>query len=106
MAAAMSGITLALLGVDYYSLLGGMVGALLAVSHSERMDRGKAIAYVLLSTFVGAVLGSSAVEAAEAKSRTMLVFSCIIGGAGAQAFVSAMIRMVTAKIDQMGGGKP
>lgn len=102
MAAAVSGITLALLGVDYYSLLYGMIGALLAVSHSERMARGKAIAFVGLSTVIGAVLGSAAVEMAGATSRTMLIFGCVIGGAGAQGFVAALIRLGTAKIDQWG----
>jgi surface polysaccharide O-acyltransferase-like enzyme len=102
-AAAASGITLALLGVDYYSLLYGMVGALLAMSQAAAMPRTRAIIYVILSTLVGAVFGNAALAVLGKDSRSLLSLMSIVGGAGAWLLVSALIRAAVTRIDKLGG---
>lgn len=101
-AAAASGVTLALLGVDYHSLLYGFVGALLAISNSERMTRARAVVYAVLSTLTGAVIGNAAVAFFETTNRSMLIFGCLIGGAGAQGFVYRFIKRANTLIDTYG----
>lgn len=91
-AAAVSTVTLAVLGVDYYSLLYGLVGALLALSQAGAMGRGRAIVYVSLSTLVGAVIGNFVVAYLDSKSRHILIFGCLIGGILAQVIVAAVLK--------------
>lgn len=92
LAAALSTATLALLGVDYYSLLWALIGALMALSRSEQMGRGKAILFVLLATLAGAVLGTFAVTQFELRARIALIGLSWVGGLVAQAFASAIFR--------------
>lgn len=98
MAAAASGVTLALLGVDYHSLLYGLIGALIAVGQTEHTSRWRAVVSVILSTIAGAVIGSVFVEIAGIKGKSSLLLGCIVGGAGAQALVLAMVRIASSKI--------
>ena len=64
-AAAASGLTLALLGVDYHSLLYGLIGALIAVGQAQHTSRWRAVLSVVLSTVTGAVLGTVVVESRQ-----------------------------------------
>lgn len=101
-AAVASGVTLALLGVDYHSMLYGFVGALLAISNSERMPKARAVVYAILSTLTGAVIGNAAVAFFDTTNRSMLIFCCLIGGAGAQGFVYRFIKRANTFIDSYG----
>lgn len=105
LAAAVSGVTLAMLGVDYYSLLYGMVGAFLALGSTETMGRGKAVVYVVLSTIVGAALGNLAVLvlAPATQARAPLIVGCMLGGYGAQALASTLLKAALKRIDAIGG---
>lgn len=105
-AAAFSGITLALFGVDYYSLLYGLVGAMLAMHQAEAMTRLRAVVYVVLSTLVGAALGSGALALFGVSSKPLLIVCSIVGGAGAHVIVSRLLKVALTRIDSMGeGGK-
>lgn len=104
-AAAASGVTLALLGVDYYSLLWGMVGAFLALGSAGSMGRRRAIVYVVLSTIVGAAIGNAAVAFFQVSSRPLLIIGSLVGGAGAQLLVAAMLKAAIARIEKLGGGQ-
>jgi len=104
-AATASTITLALFGVDYYSLLYGFVGALFSMSQAATMGRGRAIVYVVLSTLVGAAFGAAATELVGTASRAALFLGCVVGGAGAQLLVSALLKAALARIDKLGGGQ-
>lgn len=105
LAAAMSGITIALLGVDYYSLLYGMVGAFLALGSAESMGRGRAILYVILSTLVGSAIGNASliVFPVGSQTRAVLILGCLVGGAGAQLLVAALLKAALKRIDKLGG---
>ena len=100
LAAAASGITLALLGVDYYSLLGGLLGAMLAMSKTDTTTtRLKAIWAVVLTCLVGAILGSASVALAGGHtSRAVLVAICLVCAAGAQRFISRLVDLFESKI--------
>lgn len=97
--AAVSGVTLALLGVDYYALLWALVGAMLALGQAAAMPRGRAIVYVLMSTLIGAALGQGAVAWIGSEQRALLIIASLIGGAGAQLMVGAAIRAAVRLLD-------
>lgn len=102
-AATLSTISLALFGVDYYSMLYGFVGALFALAQPESVGRLKAIVFVALSTLVGAAIGNAAVILAGTNSRGLLILGCLIGGAGAQLLVASAIKALSARIEKFGG---
>lgn len=102
LAAAVGGVTMALLGVDYHSLLYGLIGALIAVSQAQHTSRMRAVASVVLSTFTGAVLGTVVVESLDLAGKASLLLGCIVGGAGAQALVLGLVRVAGSRIERMG----
>lgn len=103
-AAALSAITLALLGVDYYALLWGLVGAMLAMGQAAPMTRGRAIVYVVLSALAGAALGHALANFIGSVSRSVLIVGSLVGGAGAQIIIAALIRAVVTRVEKTGGG--
>jgi hypothetical protein len=103
LAAAASTITLALLGVDYYSLIWGMVGALLALYQAERMGRVRSVIYITLSTLVGAACGTGAMAAISSGSRPLLIVFSLVAGFGAQVIVTSLLRAGLRRIDKLGG---
>ncbi len=104
-AAMLSGVTLAMLGVDYYSLLYGMVGAFLALGSTETAGRGKAVAYVCMSTLVGAVVGNAALAfmPESMQVRQVLILGCLVGGYGAHLIAKAVLDAVLRRINKFGG---
>jgi hypothetical protein len=101
-AAAASGVTMAMLGVDYHSLLYGLIGALIAVSQAQHTSRWRAVVSVVLSTVTGAVLGTAAAEALGLNGKAALLLGCIVGGAGAQALVLGLVRLAETRVSNMG----
>lgn len=109
-----SATLLAVFGVDYYSLLGGLFGAMLALGGSVRMSRAGAIAFVLLSTFAGAIAGSVAAAYFERPPRVAVIGLCIVGGIISQAVASGLMAaapgLVKSVLEALGkrvtGGKP
>lgn len=102
--AAASQVLLALFGVDYYAMLWAFVGSLLALSQVKKMTRSRAIVYVLLSTLVGAALGTGCVVFFEVKARAALLVTSLVGGAGSQLFVTALIQGALFRIKSTLGG--
>jgi hypothetical protein len=102
-AAGASTITLALLGVDYYSLIWGMVGALLALYQAEKMGRVRSVIFISLSTLVGAACGTGALHTLESTSRPLLIVLSMVAGFGAQVIVTALLRAGLNRIDRLGG---
>lgn len=93
MAAAASAVSLALFGVDYYSLLYALIGALMALARSDQMSRGRAVLYVLLSTFAGAVIGNVVASYWEHPTRIALIALCLVGGLIAQVVATVILRV-------------
>lgn len=98
-AAAFSAATMAFFGVDYYSLLYGLVGALLALPHAEAMGRARAVLFVVLSTLAGAALGNALATWQQNTSKGFLFFSCLAGGIVAQAGASLLLRNLQRLVD-------
>lgn len=102
-AAGASTITMALLGVDYYSLIWGMVGALLALYQAEKMGRIRSVIFISLSTLVGAACGTGALDAIKSESKPLLIVFSLVAGFGAQVIVTALLRAGINRIDKLGG---
>lgn len=102
--AAISQFLLALFGVDYYAMLWAFVGSLFALSQVKKMSRGRALAYILLSTIAGAALGTVFVDWMETQRRAYLILGSLIGGAGAQLFISALVQGALNRIKTTLGG--
>ncbi len=93
-AAAASAVTLALFGVDYYSLLYGFLGAVTALFHlKEEMGRVRAMVYVSISTLLGAAIGNAAVSYWHTDSRAWLIIGCIGGGLLAQTLAATVLKI-------------
>ena len=104
-AVALSALTMSLLGVDYYSLVWGMVGAHLALFHAqETMGRIRSVIYIALSTLVGAAVGTGTLSFFSSESRALLIVVSMVGGFGAQKIVTALLSAGLARIEKTGGG--
>lgn len=106
LAASLSGIALALLGVDYYSLLYGMVGAMFALYEAVPMGRWRAVLFVILSTVAGAALGEGLIGVLVIKSKSLIFVGCIVCGYGTQAILARLLRRGLARIDGEPAAKP
>lgn len=105
--AAFSGVTLALFGLDYYSLLWAFIGALLALRQNDKpMGRASALLYVTLTTLAGAALGNAMVAAFDLHAKAMLISACLCGSYGAQFLISKVVLSLGNRIDIFGGVKP
>lgn len=103
---AISTATLALLGVDYYALLWGLIGALFASGQSERLGRTKAIFVVGLSTLIGAAIGNGLVAFTETASpRPFIVLGSLVAGFGAQALLTTAVKALVVRIERVLGGQ-
>ncbi|MFN7725195.1 MAG: hypothetical protein ACK5QH_09010 [Rubrivivax sp.] len=98
-AASLSAITLALIGVDHLSIIWGLVGALFALYEAERMERRRALLFVVLSTLAGAALGTGALALAGTTSKGLLLVACIVCGYGTQALLARLLQRVQRQID-------
>jgi peptidoglycan/LPS O-acetylase OafA/YrhL len=92
MAALASTATMALFGVDYYSLLYALIGALFALASAEQMGRVRAVAFVLLSTLAGAVIGNAVAGYVEHPTRVQLFAMCLVGGLVAQIVATGILK--------------
>lgn len=102
--AALSATTLALIGVEYFALLWGLIGALLAMGGAASMTRFRAIVYVALSTLVGAAIGHGVLAFMDSTSRPALILGSLIGGYGAQELIKRAMDAITKRIDKTIGG--
>lgn len=100
--AVVSQALLTLFGVDYYAIVWAFVGSLVAVTQT-RMTRPRAIVYVLLSTLVGAALGSAAFAYLDARPKVLLLLCSVVGGFGWQLIMTALVQAVVARIKTIGG---
>lgn len=103
-AAAFSTTTLALFGVDYYALLWGFIGALIALSQADAMPRNKAATFVTLSTFAGAAIGGVMVWLLPASPPSVQIFTSMVGGFGSQLIVKAAMDGIARALGGLNGG--
>lgn len=101
--ATLSAFTLSLLGVDYYSLLWALIGALLALYQSEPMRKWRTMWFIALSTLVGAACGTGGYEVVASNSRPVLIVLSLVAGYGAQLIVTALLGAGVKRIEKLGG---
>ena len=103
-ALALSALSMSLLGVDYYSLIWGMVGAQVALFQNDTpMGRVRSVIYIALSTLVGAAVGTGTLSFFSSESRALLILISLVGGFGAQKIVTALLNAGLARIERIGG---
>lgn len=102
--AGVTAATLALLGVDYYALIGALGGVLFTLSSvREASSRARVLVTVAVTTFAAAVLGQGMAHVAGMESRPMLSVLSLICGAGGQVVVQAAVAALVARIQKLGG---
>lgn len=101
--AAISQAFLTLFGVDYYAMVWAFVGSCLALTQVPKMTRSRAIVYVVLSTLIGAALGSAAVAFLGSTQRVHLLVCSLVAGAGSQLIVAALLQVALNRIKSFGG---
>lgn len=89
--ALISAFSVALFGVDYYSLLYAFIGSLLMLSNSQPTSRWVAVGYVVLSAIAGAALGSALVASMGLGLKVYLIVACLVAGGGAHRIVAALL---------------
>jgi hypothetical protein len=105
-AAWISAATLALLGVDYYALLGAFGGVLFTVAHQPSVKGLRLVVAVTIATFTSAVFGQGVAELASLKARAAIMIFSLVTGAGCQFIVRAAIDAAVARINALGGKRP
>lgn len=88
---------ISLLGLNYYALVWAFIGALVALTQSNRMERVRAVIYVLLSTFIGALLGTAAGEWLAISKVSLVAVLSLLGGVGWQSMIASMLKIAEAR---------
>lgn len=96
-----SGMLLALLGVDYYSLLWAVVGSVGALLYSAPTSRSRAAFSVFISTLMGAALGTAVAEHVGG-SRSVLIVMSIVCATGPQLLINALLSRIVKTINRDG----
>lgn len=112
--ATVSALTIALIGVDYFSLLWSFAGALYAHINRDtvpastlRRSRVYAVLYVVLSTLAGAALGTWLAGLSDQPGQPLRIVCCLVAGGGAQVLLSRLQAGLAAAADRfLPGGKP
>lgn len=96
---SLSATLLALLGVDYYSLLWAIVGSVGALLYSAPTSKGRAVFSVCLSALMGAALGTAVAENL-AGSRSVLIVASIVCSTGPQLLINALLSRLVSAINK------
>lgn len=89
---------MSLVGLNYYALVWAFVGALIALTQAERMARWKALGHVMLSMFVGALLGTSAGDFMNISQRSAVAVMSLLGGVGWQGMIAILLKISEGKL--------
>lgn len=95
---AVSGAITALFGLNYYAMVWAFVGALVALTRSEKMTRMRAVFYVIFSTFIGALLGTAAADYTEIQNRSAIAVMALLGGTGWQGMIAILLKVMEGRI--------
>jgi hypothetical protein len=93
-----SAALVALFGLNYYAMVWAFVGALVALTRSDKTTRTRAIFYVLFSTFIGALLGTAAAEFFGISMRSVIAIMSLLGGVGWQGMIALLLKLAEARI--------
>ena len=96
-----SGVTMELLGFDYYALVGAGIGTGILVFLAPQTDltKRKTIFLAVLSMLFGAIAGTTMVAFLGAATRPSLMLSCLVLAFGMQKILSALVSQAVKKIE-------
>lgn len=101
--AGISTYTMALFGIDYYSLVYALLGAMLLLSSHKKTTKLRAVGFVLLSAVTGAAMGTALIEYVGTTSKSALFVAAMVCGGGALWLLKTMLDALTNRIKQAGG---
>ena len=109
--ASLSAVTLAFLGVEYFSLLGASVGTLLAVAWATTVQTRRRLALEsILSTYIGALIGTTLytiskglVPAIGLGGTALLVLASVVGALYFKQFLHSAGRRFLSEIAKRDG---
>lgn len=103
--AIVSSTTLAILGVDYNSLVGALVGAIFALSVGPATGSPtyRIVLKVMLTTLAAAMLGSG-IAALVTTLNKIIIAICFVCGAGIQVIVATAISSLASFVKKIFGG--
>jgi hypothetical protein len=93
-----SAALISLFGLNYYAMVWAFVGALVALTRSNKMTRTRAVFYVIFSTFIGALLGTAAAEYLALTSRSLIAVLSLLGGVGWQGMIALLLKIMEGRI--------
>lgn len=96
---SISATLLALFGVDYYSLFWATTGAIGALLYAAPAKRGRAAFSVVMSSFLGAALGTFCAEHLGGQ-RSALIVCAIVCASGPQVVITALLNRVVREINR------
>ena len=96
---SLSAMLLALLGVDYYSLLWSLVGSVGALLYSAPTSRSRAVFSVCVSMLTGAALGTALAEHLGG-SRSVLIVASVVCATGPQLLINALLTRIISTINR------
>lgn len=102
LAAGITSITMALVGLPHLALLWGFIGALVGIVFTAPESKQRMLAVVCASGFVGAASGFWFSRWSGGGDPALFI-ACLIVGAGAKPLLSKAIAAVAARIEQAGG---
>lgn len=98
--AAAAATVLELTGIDLPPLVWSLIGASLMLGYSTtQVGRGRAIAQVLLSGFMGALMGTAVAHIGSVHTRTLMLLICAVCGAGAHPITQALVARFIKKVE-------
>lgn len=105
-AASISAFSLALIGIDHYAIVWGLIGALSRLAFTEeQLPAMRAAVTVGASTALAAGLAHGIAALAPTESvRNALIFSAVVIGFGAQAIAKTAVEALLARLKKFGEG--
>jgi len=104
-ATSASAISLAIIGVDYYAIVWGLLGALSMLALTAPVTRTRAVLTVMASTACAAAMSHFLVGliAEDKESRSAIIAVAFVLGAGAQPVLLEVIEAIVTRIRAWGG---
>lgn len=99
----MLALALVFLGVDATSLFYALTGSAFGVLNDKKVERLSALAFIALSSLLGAIFGKAMVELLGGESRAQLSSACAVWGFGLRWFMPAIVARLVATIKGDGG---
>lgn len=100
--AALSSFLMAMFGVDYYALLWASLGSVTTLLYAVPTKKAKGVLSTIISALAGAALGS-ALNEHMITTRSFLLVTSLVCGAGAQPLVNALVNLLVTWINKRAG---